>query len=436
MIRRREMMIGSAALGAATLVAARRQAFAADVDVVIVGAGAAGIVAARELIKAGMSVQVVEARGRVGGRLFTDHIHTEQGQGLAFDAGASYIHFSDRNPWTGLAQQLDVTAQAGGWNGWSRGFAEGVPLSADELNRRAAAFVEVSDLIDERDLDDDDMSFTDALSKASPEARAIALQRAQMAMGEEPGRLSVLEWQTLWSGSNLVVPDGYGTLAQKAAAGLPIRLETPVTAIHWEGPGVRVDTGSGSISARAVIITVPVGVLQRGGITFTPRLPALTQRALEGLDMGALTKIALAINPAKFDFGTEGSFTDVSQGSAMTVQVKPFGRPLLLAHLGGDMARALCEAGEAAAVDHVTQRLVKALGAVAGAAIIGARLANWWTDPYARGGYSVAKPGQFGMRDQLARPVGGRIWFAGDACAGAASVTAGGAALAAQAAVR
>ncbi len=126
----------------------------------------------------------------------------------------------------------------------------------------------------------------------------------------------------------------------------------------------------------------------------------------------------------------------MSAGSAMTVQVRPEGRALIVAHLGGDPARALCEAGEAAAVDHVTNRLVAALGGEMRRAIKAGRLAGWWVDPWSRGGFSVAKPGRFADRELLSRPVGGRIWFAGEANAGPAAVTAGGAALAGLAASR
>jgi monoamine oxidase len=431
MLTRRQITAGSLALGAATLAGARRRAFAADADVVVIGAGAAGIVAARELKAAGKTVIVLEARGRVGGRL-----HTERSLGAPYDAGAAYIHFSDRNPWTQLAQELKTETRPGSWAGWSRAFVEGRPLSAEQAGRRSAAFSEVSMLIDDRDVDDGDLTFADALATASPEARAVGLQRAQMAMGEQPDRLSVAEWQALWSGNNLVVPEGYGTLAERAAAGLAIRLGTPVTAIRWDGPGVAVETAGGAITARAAVVTVPVGVLKREGIRFSPKLPAATLKGLDALTMGALTKIGLSIDPALMPGEHDSGFSDLSADSAMTVQVKPFGHPLVVCHIGGDPARALCEAGEAAAVDHATNRLVSILGADVRKGIKAGRLAAWWTDPYARGGFSVAKTGRFADRELLSRPVGGRIWFAGEANAGPASVTAGGAALAGQAAAK
>jgi monoamine oxidase len=431
MLNRRNITAGSFALGAASLAGARRKAFAADIDVIVIGAGAAGIFAARDLRAAGKTVLVLEARDRVGGRLYT-----ERSLGAPYDAGAGFIHFSDRNPWTQLARDIGIEARPGSWSGWNRAFVEGKPLSGEEMGRRSAAFSEVSTLIDDRDVDDADLSFAQALATATPEARAIALQRSQMAMGEQPERLSVAEWQALWSGGNLVVPEGYGTLAERAAEGLNIRFNTPVTAIRWDGPGVVVETAGGAIKTRAVVVTVSVGVLKSDGIRFTPRLPVATLKGLDGLSMGALTKVGLAIDPAFLTGENEGGFSDLSASSAMTVQVKPFGKPLIVCHLGGDPARALCEAGEAAAIDHVSNRLAAVLGGDVRKAIKAGKLAGWWVDPYARGGFSVAKPGRFDDRELLSRPVGGRIWFAGEANAGKASVTAGGAALAGKAAAK
>jgi monoamine oxidase len=431
MFTRRRFLTASAALAAAALAGARRRAFAADVDVAVVGAGGAGIFAARELVALGRSVQIVEARGRVGGRL-----HTDRSLGAPFDAGAAYIHFAERNPWASLAAELGADAHPGSWGGWSRVFVDGRALDAEAQAKRAAASREMGELVDDRDVEDADLSFAAAVAGASPEARSIARQRAQMAMGEEPERVSVAEWQALWSGGNLVVPEGYGTLAEKAARNLPIRLATAATAIRWDGAGVRVETTSGAISARAAIVTVPVGVLQKGGIAFAPRLPAATLRALDGLAMGALTRIALAIDTARLAPEADSGFSDITGGSAMSVQMRPFGRPLILCNIGGDGARMLTEAGEAAAIDHATARVAAALGAEARAAITGGRLAGWWSDPFARGSYSLAKPGRFAARDQLAKPVGERIWFAGEATAGGASVTAGGAALSGLAAAR
>lgn len=427
-LSRRQLLAGGAAL---TLLAQRRKAYAADVDVAIIGAGAAGIGAARELKKLGKSFVLLEARQRAGGRL-----HTDRSLGPAFEAGAAFIHFSDRNPWTQIAAELGAEARPGSWAGWSRSFRDGKPLSGDQQAALGAAWSEVATLLDDVDAEERDLSFAQALAKASDAARAIGLQRAQMAMGEQPDRLSVREWQELWSGSNLVVPGGYGALAEKAAAPLGPRFGVTVQAVRWDGAGVVLATSQGTISARTAIITVSTGVLRSGAISFTPKLPYGIERALEGLPMGALTKIALKVEGDRFGLTANSGFSDLSGDAAMTVQAFPDDQGLIVAHLGGDPARRLTEAGEAAAIQHVTDRLAAILGEDFRKTVKGGRLAGWWSDPFARGAYSHALPGKYPLRETLAKPVGERIWFAGEASAGPASVTAGGATMAGERAAR
>jgi monoamine oxidase len=427
-VSRRQLLAGGAVLG---LLAQRRAAFAADVDVAIVGAGAAGIGAARELKKLGKTFVLLEARQRAGGRL-----HTDTSLGVAFEAGAAFIHFSDRNPWTPIAEEFQLSARPGSWAGWSRAFRDGKPLSDEQQAALGAAWSEVSTLVDDMDVEDRDLSFSQALAKASEAARTIGLQRAQMAMGEEPSKLSVQEWQELWSGSNLIVPEGYGTLAEKAAQPLAPRLGVTVQSVRWDGAGVELATSAGTIRAKTAIITVSTGVLRSGAIAFTPKLPAAIERAIDGLPMGALTKIALKVEGDRFGLAANSGFSDLSGGAAMTVQAFTNDKPLIVAHLGGDPARRLTEAGEAAAIAHVTERLAAIFGEDFRKRVTGGRLAGWWSDPYARGSYSHALPGKYGMRDVLARPVGERLWFAGEATAGPASTTAGGATLAGAKAAR
>jgi monoamine oxidase len=152
--------------------------------------------------------------------------------------------------------------------------------------------------------------------------------------------------------------------------------------------------------------------------------------------MGALTKIALRIDGTRFGLDDGSTLMDASRAEAMTlIEMFPAGRPLAVAVCGGDFARGLGAAGEAAAVAHLTDALVGILGAEARRAVKGGRLASWWADPWSRGAYSVCRPGQAAARAALARPVGDRIWFAGEATAGGASMTVGGATLSARRAV-
>jgi monoamine oxidase len=210
---------------------------------------------------------------------------------------------------------------------------------------------------------------------------------------------------------------------------VPVRLSTPVTAIRWGEEDVSLETGEGTLRAGAAIVTVPVGVLKGGSIRFSPELPARTQEALDGLGMGAYTKIALKLDRARSDPLESADYIELVEGGAISFEFWPFGQDLCLVMLGGDHARRLCQAGERAAIDFAAERLAAMAGSHIREAITGGRLAAWWTDPYSRGSYSIARPGRAGAREALREPVGGKLFLAGEASAGGGAMTVGGATL-------
>jgi monoamine oxidase len=398
-----------------------------DVDIAIIGAGAAGIGAAREAMRLGKSVVLLESRGRAGGRLFTNTTLP----GRFFDGGAAYIHFAETNPWSVVAAEQGVDTYGGQrlWSG-SVAFRDGVPLTADEQAARWQAIRAVPDAYDEVD-PRADKSMAQAVREQPEAVQAAARIQAQMAAGEDPEHVSVTDWQRLEGGGNRMVPGGYGTLAIKAAAGLPLRTGVTVTAIDWRGPQVSITTDQGTLRARKVIVTVPIGVLKAGRIRFTPALPVEHARALDGLRMGALSKIALAFDKERFGFNPHQFLAEVGDPRrAMTFEAFPQNQDVVLATFGGDYARGLARAGEAAAVDHALERFLKIVGADGRKAFAGGRLVGWSEDPHALGSYAVALPGRARSRDLLARPIDDKIWIAGEATAGVYSMTAGGAYLA------
>ncbi|MFL5109360.1 MAG: flavin monoamine oxidase family protein [Microvirga sp.] len=408
--------------GAATFGIAGRAFAAADVDVAIVGAGAAGLAAAKELRKAGRSFVVLEARSRIGGRAYTDDT-----LGIPFDAGAQYIHWAERNPWKKIADELRVPLEEDAAGGIPVVFANAVRMPDDERARRRSAFSRISQALEAGV--SADRSFADAVKGASPEIVGAAGGITQFALGEDPERVSIADYDQLWAGDDYVIPGGYGALVTRWGADVPVRLSTPVSAIRWGGRGVVLETAAGSLVAGAAIVTVPIGVLKAGGIRFTPELPAPLQDALDGLGMGAYTKLALKIDRARVEPLETADYIELVDGNAVSFEFWPFGRDLCLVMLGGDGARRLCEAGEGAAIDFATARLAGMVGGHIRQAIGGGRLAAWWTDPYARGSYSVARPGRVAARQALRQPVGGKVFLAGEASAGGGAMTVGGATL-------
>lgn len=420
-----------AGLVAAPALHAAGRARAADLDVAIVGAGAAGLVAAHRARERKLSARIFEARNRVGGR-----VHTDRSLGPAFDAGAFYIHFSERNPWKPIAESLKVPLvdDSGLWGGFDV-FRDGKPLPVEERARRRGVFGRLSDVMEGREATFD-LSFAEAARQRVPDYPEAANGLTLLSLGEEPDRVSVRDYQQLDSGEDHVVPSGYGTLLERYAEGLDIRLATPVTAIDYSRPLARLETPAGVVTARHVVITVPVNVLKAGAIRFTPALPARTRAALDGLGMGALTKVALHYEGTRFDQAPWTQFFDQGRaGDLINFEFWPFGQNLVVAFFGGDFARGLAAAGEAEAVSVIRGRFEAIVGSQAAKAFRGGRLAGWSADPLSLGCYSIARPGHANARATLAEPVANRLFFAGEASAGRASMTAGGAAISARRAV-
>jgi monoamine oxidase len=407
--------------GAASVTLASRARAASDVEVAVVGAGAAGLAAARLLREAGKSFVLLEARDRIGGRAFTD-----TSLGAPFDAGAQYIHWAERNPWKRIADELGVPLQEDQWSDPPLVYVNGVRLSEAERARRRGGFNRIWSALNLGSAAD--QSFADAVRNAPPEVVAAAGGVTQFSLGEDPERVSIADYQELWSGDDYLVPDGYGALVARYGADIPVRLQTPVTAVRWDGRGAEVETPVGTVRAAAAIVTVPIGVLKADGIRFSPELPEPIQTALDGLGMGAYTKIALRLDRARVGSLDATDYFEILDGDrATSFEFWPFGRDLMIALLGGDHGRRICEAGEPAAVDFASERLAAMLGGRIRSAVTGGRLAGWWTDPYARGSYSVARPGHLFARTALREPVAERIWFAGEATAGGGAMTVGGA---------
>jgi monoamine oxidase len=429
MLDRRTMLTGSSAM-AASLALPMRDAHAAEVDVIVIGGGAAGLAAAHDLKTAGRKPIVLEARDRIGGRAFTD-----ASLGPAYDAGAMFIHWAERNPWVQIARELGIETQSEPWGGGFQVFSGGKPMADSDRQKRRGAFGQIDRRLETVDLTRRDLSVKDLLGDLGPDMSQIASSGLLLSIGEESDRISARDYQRLWAGDDLVVPSGYGNLVARHGAALDIRLSQPVSEIRWDGPDVAVTTPAGTLRANACIVTVPVGVLKAGAIRFTPALPPRNRNALDGLGMGALTKIALKVEGERFGITPGTSFLEAASPSRlMNVDLFPDGKDLVIAYCGGDHARELSVAGPQAARAHVTELLAQMIGPGIRQAVTGISFPAWWTDPFSRGSYSVCLPGREAAREQLAEPIGGRIFIAGEATAGGGAMTVGGATLAGRAA--
>jgi monoamine oxidase len=392
---------------------------AASVDTVVVGAGAAGIAAARRLMEAGRDVRIIEARNRPGGRTWTDWV-----AGCRYDAGAAYVHFAERNPWAELAPRLGETlGPPRVWGGGAAPYRFGKRLPEEEGRSLQRGRERFFDLYARQSEDGPDRSLAELVAGEDEWVRATAGRFARQAIGEEPDRISVADLASQWEGGDLRVPAGYGTLVARAAGTLPIAYATPARRIRWDGPGVVVETPAGDIAARHAVVTVPVGVLKSGRLAFAPALPARTTEALDGLVMGALSKTVLAFGGERF--GLEG-FSDLFETEpGINFELWPFNQDIVIATFGGTAARDLLRQGEAATVAAILDAFAGIVGTSARTRLKAARVADWVSDPWSEGAYSVALPGRAGARSMLAEPVADRIFFAGEATSGGAATVGG-----------
>ena len=398
-----------------------------DVDVVVIGAGLAGLGAATALRDAGRSAVVLEASDRIGGRAWTTH-PAELG-GVWFDMGAVWLHSAERNPLVPIAQA-----------------AGEVLLRADELRRertfvgtREATPAEYQDFAGAWDRFE---AMADRILAARGDTPLAEVARA---MPDDPWAVTVETWEgpiiccaaadlyslldwrrNALSGSNLVPQGGIGAfVARRLGLGLDIRLGTQVTRLRWNGPGGRitVETPNGAITANAAIVTVSTGVLAAGAIAFDPVLPAETQASIDALPMGLAVKVALRANgPDRLDLPLHCSVDRQvarSGDPTMGFQCWPHGRDYVQGWVGGPVAWELARAGEGAAVDFALGQLRAIFGGRVDRLFAGgARLVTHWdADPFVRGSYSWVRPGDADARMALARPLAdGHLLFAGEAC--------------------
>ena len=417
-----------------------------DLDVVVIGAGAAGLSAARALVGQGRRVAVLEASGRLGGRAWT--AYPPELSGVWFDMGAIWLHAAECNPLVPLAREAGETLLNAAEIRCKRTFVGTRPATGAERADYDDAWRRFEEAADQLLAESGDMSLA-AVARTLPDdpwAPTIEAWEGPVICAVDAGRYSLRDWRAnaLW-GSNLVPEGGIGAfIARRLGAGLDIRLDTPATALDWSGAGsVRVETPRGTVRAGACVVTVSTGVLASGAIRFTPDLPARARDAIAALPMGLAVKVALrATTPDRLDLPKHCSLDHRVESAGdpfMIFQCWPYGRDYVQGWIGGSPAWELARQGDAAVADFALAELRRLLGARADRVFAGgARLVTRWdADPWARGAYAYVPPGQACARSALAEPLAeGRLVFAGEACHDGLAGTVGGAWLSGEAAAR
>lgn len=401
-------------------------------DTIVVGAGVAGLTAARLLTRAGRRVVVLEARDRVGGRISTDRRY-----GLTTDMGASWIHGITGSPVAAAAEAFGmpmVEFTVGGYQPDSRPIAyygpDGVRLT-DAATRAYIADIHTVDraLIDVVAASAPDASYRD-VTEAALDAQGWDAERTQRVREYLEHRTE--EQYGAWiedlaahgldddviDGDEVVFPDGYDRLPRRLAEGLDIRLIHVVSRVQWSAEGVLVTTDHGLFAADSAIVTVPVGVLQSGDLEIEPALPEPVAGALGRLRMNAFEKVFLRF-PTKF--WDDGVYAIRQQGDegrwwhSWYDLTGLHGTPTLLTFAAGPAAVETRDWTEEEIVDSILAQLRRLYGERV-ATPTSVHVTDWQDDPWSHGSYAFMTVGSTTSdHDDLATPIGGVLHLAGEA---------------------
>jgi monoamine oxidase len=384
-----------------------------SVDVVIVGAGAAGIAAARRLAAAGRRFALVEAAATVGGRCITDTAQF----GVPFDRGAHWVHMPEINPVAKLATQtgLDLyPAPPGQRVRIGRRYAREGEME-NYLGGMVRASTAIADASRKADL-----ACAQALPKDLGDWRAtIEFVLGPFGCSKDLAEISALDFsRSAERDTDVLCRQGFGALLAKLAAGIPVELSNPVTRISWGGRpgGVEVETMRGQLAARAAIVTVSTNVLAAAKIKFIPDLPKRQLDAAARLKLGSYDHVALelpgnplGLRPDELVFEK----SDSNRTAALFANVS--GTPLCVIDVAGGFGRDLAAKGDAAMFDFAQTWLTSLFGTDVGKVVKRKYATRWNDEPWVMGAFSAAAPGGQPSRKVLMESLNDRIWFAGEA---------------------
>lgn len=406
-----------AGLAASASLVGPRPSFASEPDVIVVGAGTSGLSAARALTARGKSVVVLEAADRIGGRAYTE----SQTFGLPFDHGCSWLAGPRSLP-------LIDFARAEGFELFDHGGASEVTYAGDRrVTPAESAGINAAYTAIYKALTDAGRAGLDvpAASVLDPDTPFLGLPQTWMGpmdWGVDFADLSTRDWsQSAEFEVYYMIEQGLGSVISRLGEGLPVRMNTPATAIDWSGKGVAVETPAGVLRAKTCIVTVSTGVLRSGAIRFLPGLPDWKQDAIGNLPMGLLAKIALQFDGERFGLIPNNWLSYVvpneMPAEAVYFLTYPFGYDMMVGFVGGAFGWELSAAGTGAALDFALDELVKMLGSRVRRHFKKGHLTDWAANPMTLGAYAAARPGHFGARADLERPIAERVFFAGEAVA-------------------
>lgn len=396
-------------------------------NVIVVGAGIAGLAAARELVDKNFDVMIVEARDRAGGRIWTDH-----SLDLPIDLGAAWIHGKSKNPIYELALKNHVKTAPCNLSNSCLINDEGKEVSlvqklkfAGRADRIVPRLKRLAKQLHK------DISVGEGVRKVLEEARMsyqevcflnrhlIEFEAMNGASIEEQSLFALTEGAIAFGGIDLVFPNGYAEILETLAAGVNIKYREVVASVTHDDSGVTVETSKATHRADAAVITLPLGVLKAGRVKFSPALPESMQKSIDELKMGLFNKVAMRFS-ARF-WPKDCDLIEITPiKKRVTCQFinwyKYSKEPILIGCVAADTAKEW----EAESPEENVWAMTAILKQLFGDAVtepVATSVTRWGQDPFALGAYSVIHPGATAQQfDALAEPVG-LLFFAGEATA-------------------
>ena len=379
-----------------------------ETDLLIIGAGVAGIATAHAAREAGLTFRLIEAKGRLGGRAWTE----DASLGVPFDQGAHFLHRASQNPFRDLADQIGADYLRGGY-----------PVRMHDERWLTPA---------EQATHESQFRRVLAAAAAGGETDCGPVMNRWPADVPHGGIVRGMYEEFLGAGADMVTAtdhagyrdtfedwpmrDGFGALIARYGAGLPVILDCPVKEIDTSGRQVIARTPRGDLRARHVIVTVSTGVLAAGGIRFRPVLPSATLEALQRLPMGYAGKIAFRCERgALAQAEPVHAVATLPDGLFANLHVRPFERPIAVAIVGGPDWEMIERSGTLAMEHTARAAFVHVFGADALSPDAPCVTTSWLRDPFTRGGHSLQTPGSENARLRMSEPVHDRLHFAGEA---------------------
>lgn len=410
LLSRRSFLAATAGVATAPVFGARSAA--GDLDVAVVGAGAAGIAAARKLVAAGKSVRVFEAANYVGGRCLTDmNIF-----GMPYDLGAHWLHMPDVNPLARLAPRTGLEvypAPPGQKLRIGKRYAREGEMEQflSSLVRARRAIEDISRKVD--------VSCAQALPRDLGDWRAaVEFNLGPFGCAKDLNEVSALDFSKSWERDiDAFCRQGFGTLLAKLAEGLPVQLGAAVGAIDSRPRNeVILETAKGRLAARAVIVTASTNVLLAGKIAFAPELPKRQLDALNRLKLGSYDHIALELPGNPLDLQRDDLVFEKATGPrTAALLANAGGATLAYLDVGGAFGRDLAGKGPREMIAFAQDWLTDLFGADVRQAVKRSHATQWNAEPWVLGAFSAALVGGQPSRRILMEPLRDRIFFAGEA---------------------